>query len=127
LRERAINPNKDTVVILQIETKEAIENLEGILESDFFPMVFIGPGDLSMNLGVFGEFSSPVLVREINRIIRIAKNKGKKVGIFSLTAEGAAVWLKEGVDMVVINSDLGLMGEAMKNSLGSVDRILKRG
>jgi 4-hydroxy-2-oxoheptanedioate aldolase len=126
LSERARDPNKDTVVIPQIETKEAIENLEAILESDFFPMVFIGPGDLSMNLGVFGEFSNPVLVNEINRIIRIAKRNGKKIGIFSLNAEGAAVWLKEGVDMVVINSDLGLMGEAMKNSLKSVDRILKR-
>jgi 4-hydroxy-2-oxoheptanedioate aldolase len=126
LGERARNPNKDTVVILQIETKEAIEHLEDILESDLFPMVFIGPGDLSMNLGVFGEFSSPVLLREITRIVRIAKKKRKKLGIFSLSAEGAAVWLKEGVDMVVINSDLGLMGEAMKNSLESVGRILKR-
>ncbi|MGQ9646352.1 MAG: aldolase/citrate lyase family protein, partial [Thermodesulfobacteriota bacterium] len=111
IMDRKVAPNKDTVVILQIETKEAVENLDKILDIEFYDMIFIGPGDLSMNLGIFGEFSNPILTEEIANIIRKSKEGRKKVGIFAGNIEMATQWLKQGVDLVTINSELGLLAQ----------------
>jgi 4-hydroxy-2-oxoheptanedioate aldolase len=113
------------VVILQIETREAVENLDKILDVEFYDMIFIGPGDLSMNLGVFGEFSNPILTDEIANIIRKSKEVKKKVGIFAGNIENAVQWLKQGVDLVTINSELGLLAQYVKQSLGKLETLIR--
>jgi len=125
IMERKVAPDRDTVVIIQIETREALENLEKILSVKFYDMVFIGPGDLSMNLGVFGEFSNPILTDEISNIIRKSREYEKKVGIFAGNIEMAAQWLKQGVDMITINSELGLLAQYVKQSLGKLEPLIR--
>ena len=125
IMERKVAPNKDTVVILQIETREAVQNLDKILDVEFYDMIFVGPGDLSMNLGVFGEFSNPILTGEIANIIRKSKEARKKVGIFAGNIEMAAQWLKQGVDLITINSELGLLAQYVKQSLGKLETLIR--
>jgi 4-hydroxy-2-oxoheptanedioate aldolase len=125
IMERKVSPNKDTVVIIQIETREALENLESILAVEFYDMVFIGPGDLSMNLGIFGEFSNPILTEEIANIIRKSKEFRKKIGIFAGNVEMAVQWLKQGVDLVAINSELGLLAQYVKQSLNKLETLVR--
>jgi len=125
IMERKVSPNKDTVVIIQIETREALENLESILAVEFYDMVFIGPGDLSMNLGIFGEFSNPVLTEEIAHIIRKSRGYKKKIGIFAGNMEMAVQWLKQGVDLVAINSELGLLAQYVKQSLSKLETLIR--
>lgn len=118
--KRAVDPDKDTSIIIQIETKEALENLEVILEFDFYEMVFIGPGDLSMNLGIFGQFDNPILVDAINRVRTLSHKAGKKTGIFAGNMDAAIRWLNAGFDMVIINSELGLLGDVVVQGLKKV-------
>ncbi|MBM4305345.1 MAG: hypothetical protein FJ123_01285 [Deltaproteobacteria bacterium] len=124
IMERKVAPNKDTVVIIQIETREALENLDAILSVGFYDMVFIGPGDLSMNLGVFGEFANPILTGEIERIIQRSKPYKKKIGIFAGNMDMAIQWLGRGVDLVAINSELGLLAQYVKQSLKNLESHL---
>ncbi len=124
--ERKETPNKDVVVIIQIETREALDNLDQILDVQFYDMVFVGPGDLSMNLGILGEFSHPLLTGEIERIIKKAKGLRKKVGIFSPDVDTAIKWLEYGVDLVTISSDLGLMARCIKQDLSSLEKVLRQ-
>ena len=125
IMERKVAPNKDTVVIIQIETREAVEDLDKILAVEFYDMVFIGPGDLSMNLGVFGEFSNPILTEEIANIIRKSKEFNKKIGIFAGNVEMAVQWLRQGVDLVTINSELGLLAQYVKQSLNKLETLTR--
>jgi 4-hydroxy-2-oxoheptanedioate aldolase len=125
IMERKVAPNKDTVVILQIETREAVENLDKILDVEFYDMIFVGPGDLSMNLGIFGEFSNPILTGEISNILRKSREARKKVGIFAGNMEMAAQWLKQGVDLVTINSELGLLSQYVKQSLDKLESLIR--
>ena len=125
IMERKVAPNKDTVVIIQIETREALKNLDQILAVEFYDMIFIGPGDLSMNLGILGEFSNPILTGEIAHIIRKSKESEKKVGIFAGNIEMAVQWLKEGVDLVTLNSELGLLAQYVKQSLGKLETLIR--
>ena len=125
IQEKKEAPNKDIVVVIQIETKEALNNLDEILAVTFYDMVFVGPGDLSMNLGVFGEFSHPLLTGEIERILRRAKECKKKTGIFAPNVELALKWLEFGVDLVTMSSDLGLFAQSAKQALLKLGSVRK--
>lgn len=118
------DPNRDLALIVQIETKEALDHIDRIISSDFIDMVFVGPGDLSMNLGVFGQFSNPIMTREVSNIIERSKFHRRKIGMFAANFEDAARWLEEGMDMVVINSELGLMGQFVQQGLGRLRSLL---
>lgn len=117
---KAENPDKNTSIIIQIETKEALDNLDVILEFDFYDMLFIGPGDLSMSLGIFGQFSHPKLVEAIEKVLGLAHKAGKKAGIFAGNMDAAIKWLNAGFDMVIINSELGLLAEVAGAGLKKV-------
>jgi 4-hydroxy-2-oxoheptanedioate aldolase len=120
LGEKRNQPNKDTCIIIQIETLDALDNLEAILAIDFFDSVFIGPGDLSMNLGVFGEFNNPILTNQVQRVIDEGKRFGKKVAMFCANVEMALNWFKNGVDMVVLDSELGLLAGNAKQAIARI-------
>jgi 4-hydroxy-2-oxoheptanedioate aldolase len=120
------NPNADTCVMLQIETLEALENLEAIAEFNFFDLLFVGPGDLSMNLGVFGQFDHPMLKDAIDRVFAVCQKRGKKSGIFAGNMQGAEKWFHYGFDMVVVNSEIGLLAEAVRSGLSSLRRALRQ-
>lgn len=113
-------PNKDTAVIIQIETKEVLDHLDAVIAREVVDMVFIGPGDLSMNLGVFGQTGHPVMVEQIGRIQETAGKYGKPIGIFAGNMEAAANWLDKGFDMVLINSELGLLGEHVSGRMAAL-------
>lgn len=110
--------NYTTNIIVQIETVQALENLDRIIEADFIDMFFIGPGDLSMDMGIFGQFSNPKLVDTIMMIREKTARAGKRLGVFAGTFEGAKNWFDKGFDMVLVNSELAIMsgavGEGMK-------------
>jgi 4-hydroxy-2-oxoheptanedioate aldolase len=123
IQEKKDRPNKDTVVVLQIETKEALDHLDELLAVPFYDMVFVGPGDLSMNLGIFGEFSHPLLTGETERVFRRAKECKKKTGIFAPSVELALKWLELGVDLVTLSSDLGLLAQSAKKDLSRLESV----
>jgi 2-keto-3-deoxy-L-rhamnonate aldolase RhmA len=78
-----------------------------------------------MNLGMLGEFSNPILTEEIANIVRKSKEFRKKVGIFAGNVEMAAQWLKQGVDLVTINSELGLLAQYVKQSLHNLETLIR--
>lgn len=124
--EKKESPNKDVVVFIQIETKEALEILDSILAIKTYDLVFVGPGDLSMNLGIFGEFSNPLLSGKIERIAGRAKACGKKTGIFAPDVDTAVKWLEFGFDLVTLSSDLGLVAQGAKQGLSRLEKVLRQ-
>ena len=120
------DPNADTCIMLQIETSEALENLEPISEFNFVDLLFVGPGDLSMNLGIFGQFDHPFLKEAIDRVLAVCRKRGKKSGIFAGNMKAAEKWLNYGFDMVVVNSDVGLLAEAVTTGLAGLRSALRQ-
>ena len=125
LNDMQDDPNQNTAIIVQIETTEALENLDQIISTDFLDLFFIGPGDLSMNLGRYSDFTHPRLKKEICNIVKKAKANKKKAGIFAGDFKAAGQWLMDGLDMVVINSELGLMGQTIKSGLDQLKTSLE--
>lgn len=109
--------NYTTNIIVQIETVQALENLDRIIETDFVDMFFIGPGDLSMDMGIFGQFSNPKLVDTIMMIREKTARAGKRLGVFAGNFEAAKNWLEKGFDMVLVNSELAILSGAVSEGL----------
>ena len=69
-RKYVHNANQKILTIGQIETVQAVENLNDILTTDELDVVFIGPYDLSTSMGISGELDHPLLLDAIKQIIK---------------------------------------------------------
>ena len=117
--------NSRVIVIVQIETGEAIRNLDEILSVPGVDGTMIGPSDLSASLGYRGDPDS----REVQRVIRsVAEaHKGTNVcpGIAS-NPRDAEKHIEMGFRLVNVGSDIGFMGMAARETLKRLRRFLKR-
>jgi 2-keto-3-deoxy-L-rhamnonate aldolase RhmA len=111
------NANRQVGVILQIETKEAVDRLEEIAAVDGVDSLFVGPGDLSAALGHVGQASHPAVMDVIAQCAQRCKRVGKPIGILGMNPESVAQFRAAGYDYVGISSDLGLLMQACKSVL----------
>ncbi|MEM7012447.1 MAG: aldolase/citrate lyase family protein, partial [Verrucomicrobiota bacterium] len=103
--------NDEVLSIGMIETREALDNLDSILDVDELDAVYIGPADLSLALGCtpkFDQEEQPV-VEAIEHIIETAKSRGKRVGVHNATVAYARRMTALGADFVSVSSDMRLM------------------
>ena len=96
-------------VIVQIETREALRNLEAIAAVDGVDGLFIGPSDLAADMGHLGDSAHPDVRCAIeNAIDRIVK-AGKAAGILAPVEADARRWLDLGCLFVGVGSDVGIL------------------
>ena len=112
--------NYTTNIIAQLETVQAVEQIDEIVKSDFIDMFFIGPGDLSMDMGIFGQFSNPRLTETIQMLRKKTAAAGKRLGMFAGSFDAAQNWLNKDFDMVIVNSELAIMSGAVAAGLKKV-------
>jgi len=109
--------NEHTLIIAQIETKEAIENIDSILEIEGIDVGLIGPNDLSISMGIPDQLGSEKLVKAIDRVVESAKKRGKASGIHIGNIEALKKWRAKGMTVLAYSTDLGFMYSASKSSL----------
>ena len=102
----------ENLVVLQLEGKSAIDNLDEILDVKGVDIVFIGPYDLSSSLGIIGQVDHPMLIETMKEVIKKAKAKGIAVGIFADKPEAARMWRDAGVQYMAYSNDTGIFLEA---------------
>jgi 2-keto-3-deoxy-L-rhamnonate aldolase RhmA len=100
--------NDEIGVIVQIESREALDALAGICAVPGIDAVFIGPSDLAAALGHRGQAGHPEVQAAIAKAIATGRAAGRTVGI--LAADGKAdAYLAHGATMVGVGSDLHLL------------------
>ena len=96
-------------VLVQVETAEALEQLEAIAAVDGDDGVFIGPADLSASLGHIGKPNHP----DVREAIRLAGQRlvatGKPAGILTASEADARSYIEWGYSFVAVGTDLGLL------------------
>lgn len=120
--------NEELLVIPQIETPQAIENLDAILEVKGIDAVYVGPSDLSLALGRpprAGQ-SDPVCVEAKKHIVDTCKKHGIPAGIHQQNAEGALQQIADGYQFVTIASDNRFLSHKAKEEVGSVRAGLEK-
>ena len=90
----------ETVCVLLIETRAAIDNIEEICQVDGIDCLTIAPFDLSTELGVSGRLNAPELVEAITHAERVILESGIRLGGAALTQEQTQVLLKKGYQLL---------------------------
>lgn len=112
-----------TLVIIQLEGREAVARLDEILAVDGIDVLFIGPYDLSQSLGVPGQTTHPSVVREMRAIVDRARAAGKTVGTFTDSGETMRMWKEAGVSYLSYSVDVGIFREACASIRKDFDNL----
>jgi 4-hydroxy-2-oxoheptanedioate aldolase len=101
--------NDEICVIVQIETRLALKNLEAIAAIDGVDGLFIGPSDLAAALGHLGETGHPEVRAAIEDALKRIRKAGKAPGILAPIEADARHWLSIGCTVLAVGSDAGLL------------------
>lgn len=96
-------------MIVQVESRRALDNLDAIAAVEGVDGVFIGPGDLSTSLGYLGQQGHPEVVRTIEDAVGRIVQAGKHAGILTPSEELAKRYIAAGTRFTAVGSDLGLL------------------
>lgn len=103
--------NENTMVVLQIETRRAVELREELLSVAGIDAVMIGPADLSISLGVPGDFEHPRVVEAMEAVRDTCVRRGIAPGTQTRTAKLARFWKDRGMRFLGCSNETGMLYE----------------
>lgn len=109
--------NEEILVIAQIETRKAVENIEEIASVDGIDVFFIGPYDLSASYGYLGRPEAPPVQKAIERVLEVAKGSGVAPGIYGGGGKTPRERYDEGFQFIALGDDLGLLRRGAREVL----------
>lgn len=117
----------ESVVIVQIEHIEAVNNLKAILGTKGVDGFIIGPYDLSASLGIPGEFEHPQFKAAIERVHEISKETNALMGTHTVMPEASVVKDKicEGYRFIAYGIDTLFLGLSCRRDLSEIRHALK--
>lgn len=118
--------DRETSLLVMIETKEGVENAAGILSVAGVDGCYIGPSDLSISYGVSpnvgtGEQLDPVVEEGIEQVLAAARATGKLVGMHLFSAAAANRRLAQGIRMIGLGSELRFTTRGITDALGGIE------
>lgn len=119
------NANGTLAGLAQIESKEALNNLDAIAAVDGIDVLFIGPADLTMDLGIFGEFDNPFFIDAVKATVAAAQKAQKATGILIFNPDDYQKYYNLGIRVIACGSDSGFVVEGSKNTAGKLDAMRK--
>lgn len=114
--------NDEILVFVQVETKEAVENLEAIMSIDGLDGVFVGFADLSAALGKPFDMESLEYTAAIDKVIACSKSSGKPAGYYCSSPAEAKMRIQQGFRFVNICNDQALLSEGFRKSLKAMEQ-----
>lgn len=117
--------NGDKILIANIESVPAIENLAEICSVPGLDAVLIGPHDLSCSLGIPEQYDHPRFDDAVRRILRTARSHGVGAGVhFWLSLDREVEWAKAGGNLVMHASDLAAFSRTLKAEVEQLRKAL---
>lgn len=115
LKEYMKYANQKTVVMVQIETQTAVNNVEEIAAVEGIDVIFIGPNDLAADMGMPGNFQSREMHQAINKVVKVASKNGIKSGIIASNTGFLHYCRNQGMSVFCCSSEVGMMLSGAKS------------
>jgi len=106
--------DEELLVICQIETKRAVENIEDIASVEGVDVTYIGPADLSASYGHLGDQSHPEVQKAIDRVYDATKAAGKAAGVHMASGKTIKDRMEKGYEFITIGNDLSLLRRGVR-------------
>lgn len=114
--------DRRTFILAMIETKKGAQNMEEILAVKNIDGGHLGQFDLSLSLGMPGQFERPEIQSTINRLTATCKKLGKTAACMAPTLELAKDWQKRGFRMISYSYDTGLLQDGLRTGIEALKR-----
>lgn len=96
--------NSETMVIILIESKEAVDHAEEILSVEGVDAFFIGTSDLSTSMGLMGQVDHPLVKAAFNKVLDAGLRMGKPIGVVARDGESPRKLIERGVSITFISA-----------------------
>ena len=117
--------NEAMVCGLLIETRAGVENISSILGVPGIDLIWVGFLDLSLSLGIPGQFTHPEFEAAISRILAVCRSHGTPVGILADRPESALQRISQGFHCISYSGDLWLLQRALREGIEAIRQGLE--
>ncbi len=112
--------NAETLLIVQIEEKAAIEDIDGILSVPGVDVALIGPNDLSISLGVPGQTGHRTMQAAMERVVEAAARHGVASGLHIRDLDALKAWQAKGMRFLMYSNEVGLLRQAAEQAAKAI-------
>lgn len=118
--------NQELLLIVQIESAEAVQNTAAIAAVDGVDAVFVGPYDLAASMGHLGNPKAPAVKKAIDKVIETANEVGCPWGVYTTGLEQYLKYVKRGSTMATLRGDISLLKQAAAKSFADTYAQLEK-
>ena len=116
-KEYVSRANDEVLLILQIESRRAVESVDERAAAEGVDALLVGPADLSLSYGLPGETTHPTVVGAIDRVLKTALERGIHCGIHLGNVDELIRWKEKGMRIISYSTDISMMKEASRRGL----------
>ena len=109
--------NSNLINIIQIESKQALENVEEIATIDGVDCLWVGHFDLTNFLGIPGQFGSDIYFNSIKRVVAAAKLNKKSLGIMVNNQDELKMYSDLGFNMIAVGTEMSILSRSISQIL----------
>ena len=118
--------NKNMLIVIMLESPEAIDNVDSITAVDGVDVILIGTNDLCMEMGIPGDYSNPKVKDAYIKVIEACKKYGKTPGMGGVyNEELMSEYIKMGMRFILSGSDLSFMMQSASQRSNKLRSFLK--
>jgi 2-keto-3-deoxy-L-rhamnonate aldolase RhmA len=115
--EEMASANRETMVVLQIESQEGLSSVEQIAQTPGVDVLFIGPYDLSISMGIAEQFENPAFWQAVDRVIAACEREGIAAGIQTGDMGILREARRRGVRFLLYSNDVTVMFEGYRDAV----------
>jgi 2-keto-3-deoxy-L-rhamnonate aldolase RhmA len=119
-----VNANRETVLLVQVETPEALEEADAMAGLPGVDGIFLGPGDMALRLGCSPAAADPKMSAVCRRIAAAAAKHRKVWGSPALSPSDAEILIRAGAGFVVLGAEVRLLRMGLRQCGEEFDRLL---
>jgi 2-keto-3-deoxy-L-rhamnonate aldolase RhmA len=124
VRDLTAEQNEDTLIVLQIEKKRAIESIDDLVSVKGVDVALIGPSDLSISLEVPGENDNPAMIDAIQKVVTACEKHGIASGTHVRDMRNLLFWKSRGMRMLTYSTDANMLLGAASDAVKEIRRNL---
>jgi len=115
--------NKNILLSVQVESAEAVKNIEALVQVEGLDAVLVGPYDLSASMGLPGQIDHPDVQAAIQYVAEVCKKAKMPIGIFGMNVDAVRPYIEQGFTYIVAGVDTVMLGNAADELLQNLKAI----
>jgi len=124
--ERLESAHENTLIIAQIESPTAIENVDAIAAVDGVDVLFVGPMDLSICMGIPRQFDNLEFLSATHKVVEAATRHGKASGILGFAPSDIPNSYTRGFSFLAVSSDGAMVASGMKELINANQETIEK-